>query len=310
MSITWRPATWNDIEPGLSIQANNRCDALVGAKAGIAAWRHVCRDPFFRSAVLESIPTVGGHRLVGFGASVFVAHAFAEAELANPRPDIGSRIIASIHSGQSVLATRNEVAQANAGGGVEVVVLCGHWRDEILSPEERYTAQTLLASSFTEEHAGYRIRRIFHETACVPARDFLRRSVVYQAIAEFPELGRVIHLMTPESVKAVPASLGNVLFHFREPALRLRDSDQQLLLAALRGATDLELAAELGVTFSAVKARWRSTFARIAEAVQGLVSDAGGHEGRGTQKRHRVLAYVRSHPEELRPYDWKRKLRA
>jgi hypothetical protein len=35
-----------------------------------------------------------------------------------------------------------------------------------------------------------------------------------------------------------------------------------------------------------------------------LVRDAVDHEGRGAQKRHRVLAYVRSHPEELRPFDW------
>jgi hypothetical protein len=35
-----------------------------------------------------------------------------------------------------------------------------------------------------------------------------------------------------------------------------------------------------------------------------LVRDVVNHEGRGTQKRHRVLDYVRSHPEELRPFDW------
>jgi len=92
--------------------------------------------------------------------------------------------------------------------------------------------------------------------------------------------------------------------------LRLRDSDQQLLLAALRGATDTELVTELGVKLSAVKARWRSTFARIAEAMPDMVSDVNDHEGRGPQKRHKVLSYLRSHPEELRPYDWKTKIRA
>jgi hypothetical protein len=102
----------------------------------------------------------------------------------------------------------------------------------------------------------------------------------------------------------MPGSVGNILFSVRKPALRLRDSDQQLLLAALRGATDQELASGLGFSLSAVKARWRSAIARVEETMPDLVCDAVSHEGRGAQKRHRVLAYVRSHPEELRPFDW------
>lgn len=310
MPITWRPAVWADIEPGLSIQERDRGDALVGMKACMDAWGHLFSGPFFNSAVLESSPIIQGQRLIGFAACVFVSSAFADAEIANPRPDVNSRVIASIHSGQPVLSTRDEVARANSGDGVEVLVLCGNWLDEILSPAERQDLQTTMASSFAECLAGYRIRRIIHETVYEPAREFAHRSVVYQPIAEFPELERTIHLMTRESVKLMPASIGNVIFSFREPVLRLRDSDQQLLLAALRAATDSELAAELGVSFSAVKARWRSIFARIGEAMPGLASDSEEHEGRGAQKRHRVLAYLRSHPEELRPYDWKTKARA
>jgi hypothetical protein len=305
MPIIWRPATCLDIEPGISIQPNNRGDALVGGEAAVACWRYLATGPFFASAVLESTPVIRGHRMVGFGASVLVSSAFADSEIALPRPDMNSRIIASIQSDRSVLATQSEVARANAGVGVDVVVLYGTWRDEILSPSERQDVQTLLASSFTEWHAGYRIRRIFHETCDEPGKEFLQRSVVYQAIAEFSDHGRILHLMTRDSVKAMPASLGNVLFFYREPILRLRDSDRQLLQTALGGATDLGLATELGLTFSAVKARWRSTFARIAEIMPALVSDVESHQGRGMQKRHRVLSYVRSHPEELKPYDWK-----
>lgn len=310
MAITWRPATWADIEPSLLIQVKNRGDALVGPEASIDSWRQLLRNPFSTATVLESSPAIRGHRVIGFGAATLVSSSFADAELANPGPDINSRLIASIHSGHPVLATQSEVARANAGEGVDIVVLCGAWRDQILNPAERQDAQTLLAASFAELHAGYRIRRILHETVDEPGREFTEGSVVFKAVAEFPELGRVVYMMTRESAKAVPASLGNVLFSFREPVLRLRASDQQLLAAALSGATDAELATALGITFSAVKARWRSTFARIAGTMPELVIDFGDDEGRGAQKRHRVLAYVRSHPEELRPYDWKTKIRS
>jgi hypothetical protein len=305
MPITWRTATWGDIEEGLSFHERYRGDAVVGLAAAFHCWRDLVRDPFFASAALEAEPAIQGHRLVGVGASVLVSRAFANAEIANPRPDINSRVIASIYSGRSVLATRNEVARANAGEGVDVVVLAGIWRDQILSPAARQDVQTILASSFTEVLAGHRVRHILHETADEAAREFVQRSIVFSTIAQFPELGRFVHLMTSESVKAVPASLGNVIFSYREPVLHLRTSDQQLLRAALRGATDLELSIGLGVKVCAVKARWRSAFARIEEAMPDLVIDVGHREGRGLQKRHRVLAYVGRHPEELRPYDWK-----
>jgi hypothetical protein len=156
-------------------------------------------------------------------------------------------------------------------------------------------------------HVGYRIRRIFREPVAEPEKGFVRRSIEFRLVADFPEAGRELFLMTRESVQGMPGSVGNVLFSVREPALRLRDSDQQLLMAALRGATDQELASGLGFTLSAVKARWRSAIARVEETMPDLVRDVVNHEGRGAQKRHRVLDYVRSHPEELRPFDWAKK---
>ncbi len=304
MPITWRPATWDDIEPGLSIQPIYRGDALVGVKAALEAWKLLIRDRFFSSCVLESSSLPQGRRIVGFGASVLISSEFADAELARPRADINSRVIARIHAGRSVLATPLEVARANSGEGVNILVLCGTWRQQILSPSDLQQTQTLSVSSFVEQHAGYRIQRIFQEPAAEPEKGFVRRSIEFRLIADFSEAGRELFLMTRESVQGMPGSVGNVLFSIREPTLRLRDSDQQLLLAALRGATDQELASGLGFKLSAVKARWRSTIARVEETMPELVRDVVDHQGRGAQKRHRVLAYVRNHPEELRPFDW------
>jgi len=304
MPITWRPATWNDIEPCLAIQPTNRGDGFPDVKSALKAWKQLFDHPFFVSGVFESATPTNGHSLVGFGCGVLVTSGFADAEISNPRPDITSRIIASLDSGSSALASWNDVAQANAGAGVDIANLMVAWRDDILSPQERHDLQVAIATGFTEVVAGYRMRRILLETTTKPVTDFHRRSLEYQVVAEFPEIGRVIHLMTKESAAILPGSLGNVIFKAARPLLRLRESDQQLLLAALKGATDTELAAQLGLTPSAVKARWRSAFARIEEMMPDLVDNSEDHDGRGAQKRHRVLAYVRTHMEELRPYDW------
>lgn len=103
---------------------------------------------------------------------------------------------------------------------------------------------------------------------------------------------------------ALPGSVANPLFSTAKPVLRLRESDQELLLAALEGATDSELARQLGLTLSAIKARWRSIFEKAAKVMSELLEEDVREEIRGSQKRHRVLAYVRNHMEELRPYDW------
>ncbi len=306
MTITWRAGTLADIEPGLSILTGHRGDALVGAKAAAEIWQHLARDPFFASAAIESSPAIKGHRMLAYGASVMVSHAFADAEIENPRPELNSRVVASIHEGRSVLATRNQVAQSNAGEGVDVVVLNGTWRYDALEPAELQDVHTLFAKSFIERHSGFRIRKILQETVSEPESKFLLGSGVWRTIAEYTELGRALHLMTRESATIAPASIGNILFSYKEPLLRLRDSDQQLLLAALSGSTDAELTLQLGVTLSAVKARWRSVIAGVEATMPELIRDADDHEGRGMQKRHRVLAYVRSHPEELRPFDWKK----
>lgn len=305
MAITWRRALWEDVETGLAIQPRHWGDAKVGREAAVKAWKVLFRSPFFLSVALESSPPIREHRIVGFGASILISGQFADAEIANPEPDINARVIASIHSAHPVLATWKEVARANAAEGVDALILIGSWRDQIFDASEREELQAVTIASFVETHAGYRFRRIIQESADKPRRDFLQRSAVIKTLAEFPETGRVIHLMTRESAKFESSSLANVLFGVRDPVLRLRDSDQRLLLAALTGATDQELASDLGITLSAVKARWRSTVQRIEETMPNLVGDTDARDGRGVQKRHRILAYVRSHPVELRPYDWK-----
>jgi hypothetical protein len=96
------------------------------------------------------------------------------------------------------------------------------------------------------------------------------------------------------------------MYNYREPALGLRQSDQLLLVAALKGATDSELASQLGVSVTAIKKRWLSVFAAF-ESVEPKLSGISASKAqdctkRGLQKRHHVLSYVRAHPEELRPY--------
>jgi hypothetical protein len=303
--MSWRTITEADLPSCLEVRPANLGDELVGREAAVAAWRILVADPFFITAAFEADPSIQGRRIIAFGASAFVSAAFMDAEIAHPQPCINSRIIASVHAGQSVVLTPDQIANANAGAGLDTVILSGSWCHTILSPSESTEVQTLIPMAYIALNAGYRLRRILWETSSETEERFARLSGVYTAIGAFPQAGRVLNLMTQSSVVGVPGSLGNVLFRYADPLLRLREPDRQLLIAAERGVTDTELATALGLSLSAVKARWRSIFSRIVEVKPDLVDGGNNGAGRGLQKRHRVLAYVREHPENLRPYAWK-----
>ena len=78
-------------------------------------------------------------------------------------------------------------------------------------------------------------------------------------------------------------------------------------VARRAGKTDAELSVDLGLSIEAIKRRWMSIFARVDEFKPEILNREGpDNEGRGPQKRHRVVAYVRTHPEELRPFSWEK----
>lgn len=311
MAIIWRRASPQDIGPCLALQPTNRGDAFPDLQSAIPAWEELSRASFFLSAVIEASPPVQGQSIIGFGSAVLVRSQFLDSEIAKPRPYVASRVFAGLAEGTSVLATRELVATANADRGVDVVVLYTSYRSEILNDALTHDVRTAFVDSLIAELAGYRVSRVLSETTSPQLEALHRDSPEHRVIAEFPEIGHVLHLMTEQSVSALPGSKANPLFRTAAPVLRLRSSDQKLLLAALAGATDIELASELGTTLPAIKARWRSTYARVADAMPTLLNGGCDEDTRGTQKRHRVLAYLRSHMEELRPYDWsERTLRA
>jgi hypothetical protein len=306
MRFTWRKTAITDLGQALLIRRAHRGEALIGSDAALEVWKSLVNTPSFVSAVFESVPPIRGHRLVAFGASVMVSPTFMDDATADPRPGLNSRLFAAIHSGQPVALTRDQIAGANAANGVDIVTLQAAWREEILEPLESANLQTALASAFVALHEGYRVRRLAWESSCPAELRFSQLSGAAKTIAEFPG-GRALHFVDHPSAAAEVASLPSVVFQYREPVLQLRETDQQLLAAALNGATDEELGTELGLTVFAVKARWRSAFSRIAGVKPGLVEDVNCQGRRGGQKRHRVVAYLREHPEELRPYAWKRR---
>lgn len=295
-----------DLLECLPINPGRIGDELVGRARAIEIWKSLINSRSFTSAVIQADSSIAGHRIVGFGASVFVQPGFVDEEFSRPRPGLNARVFASIDSGKSVVLSERELRAANATGGLDSLILYGSWRHDILSPEGVHEVCSCLGFSYVDNHRGYRINRLIGETVGKEERIALEASRVWRAFRHLDEPGREpwsLWIITKEDSLAVKANIINPLFIHKEPVLGLRDADQQLLLAAINGLTDGELSLKLGLTLNAVKKRWVSIFDRTIEAQPALFPaiSVNGAQTRGRQKRHHVLAYVRAHMEELRP---------
>lgn len=117
-----------------------------------------------------------------------------------------------------------------------------------------------------------------------------------------------LFVITREKALLQVGSWSSSLFISNPPTIGFSRSEQRLLQEALRGGSDEELAKELKISFSAVKKAWRSIYDRVGRSSIGILPkapDNGDYGERGKGKKHHLLAYIREHPEELRPISLK-----
>jgi len=282
---------------------------LVGRRHAVAIWEGLAKSISFHAAAVESSQPIRGHQIVGFAASVFVTAAFAQRETANPQPGLNARLISSIASGQSAVLTGEQLARENALGSLHVVILQGNSALEGMTPTQSQAVLkqvTLACLSFLD---GYQIRQALNEGTSAAEIETATSFPNWTVLSRFEDF----HRKNPRNswnrdraLLAIEFAKGPVFMVMggrqHEPILHFRIADQELLRAALNGLTDSELSEDLGLKLSALKKRWASIFDRVQVARPDLLPSPLEHQSRGPQKRHRLLAYLRKHPEELRPF--------
>jgi DNA-binding CsgD family transcriptional regulator len=291
---------------------------VVGPRYGGAiahlrsAWLKLLGQEAFRAIVFEDMQDFQA-RMVGCGVSVFVSDDFI-AELKKPpffwaAPELVRRIM----SGNSPMLSDKEVRHSNCDGGLNLLVWEGTIRVEDFSrPEVLHT----IFNAFAEQHRGFLLKELISHSVTVETLEGMIHS---GGLFLSPDGSYVDNIAKPScEVLAEPHYFGltrdlaqrrfgtwvGSLFAYQPPRLGLRPSEQRLLLTALCGGTDEDLADELGISISAVKKSWRSIYDRVVQGAPGLIPKTSMEHGtieRGKEKKQRLLAYLRDHPEELRP---------
>jgi DNA-binding NarL/FixJ family response regulator len=143
---------------------------------------------------------------------------------------------------------------------------------------------------------------------CLCPQSPLRRHIDYRRDrisgleVPFWNSNRALCEATTESFLDDPASVAARPFVERTaPILDFTPSQKRLLAAALHGAETTELAEALCRTPAAIKRTWTGIFEKFIRHNPALLPATEGSL-RGQQKRHKVMTYIRAHPEEMRPF--------
>jgi DNA-binding CsgD family transcriptional regulator len=293
---------------------------IIGPRYGEAirdlelAWRRMLESDGRAACLLEEIS--GSEPILCFvGVSVFVGNEFLEELKKPPLQWTGPMLAAELARGKSPLLSARQIRDRNSGEGLNSLV----W-ESYIRPGYEHHAEIHRKSleMFLGEHRGY----LWNESI---SAQFEQAELVQWALAAGGKLwdpagGRYVESskkdlkefisepfllgVTREMEKSRPGSWIGTLFDYRPPQVGLSLSEQRLILSALSGSTDKELSEELSVSISTVKNTWRSIFNRVESRLPALFSnhsDTAATSGRGKERRRRLLAYLREHPEELRP---------
>ncbi|MGH9486565.1 MAG: hypothetical protein ACRD04_03120 [Terriglobales bacterium] len=277
------------------------------------AWQRLLGSSALKAVVFEE-----GARLWGVGVSAFVQESFLREIKQLPLFWIGPGLARRIAAGESPLLSERQIEEANACGGLSAVTWEGCIGAEFAKRSELYHE---LMTAFLEQHRGYlwkeqiasqaesagRLRWTLHSGGRM--WDAGKGCYTAGVGAGLTAIARAPHVVgiTRDMDRGRPSSWVGALFDYHAPRLGLSRGEQRLLLAAFEtgATTDRELAAALRLSLPSVKKMWLSAYARAAavlpEMLPGRAMEGRDAMERGKEKKRRLLAYVRAHPEELRP---------
>lgn len=244
---------------------------------------------------------------IAFLSTALLKPSFVEILKSASEPDIVTKLVAD----DSVLFVERDIADGNAREELcgcviafsivnsiheaEIPIIKSHLMDLVVEAFSGY----LLQEIYIEVHTEELIDNLFRAGFCV-ANDY---SSWWEEHLNEREV--CPKLMSVDKHTARLAKDFHVLRMFvaDPPKLALTDVHRETLYWALQDRTNEEICEELDLNNDALVARWRSIYLKCSRILPG--DPVQSFRKRGDEKRRKVIRYVREHPEELRPYNYK-----
>lgn len=284
------------------------------------AWKALLEREGMKTAVIER-EHAGKMRILAAGISAFVTDSFMRELKTPPLFWFGPELARRIAAGESPVLSDREVCEANSRKGLNLLV----WERPLSrDAEDSPDVHGLMVEAYIQAHRGFLFKEMItaqSENAeilqwAMDAGGLFWDAAKSTYVKSAPNIGtahKKPHIVgiTREIESQRPSTWVGTLFKYHPPQFGFSRSEQKLLESALEGdrGTDEELAEHLGVSLATIKKMWLSVYGRVTEHNPDAIpefprAEAGGSQ-RGKEKRRLILAYLRNHPEELRPVSLK-----
>jgi DNA-binding NarL/FixJ family response regulator len=319
MALGFRPMRRDDIPACVHmVAAHPILAARFGAKINLLDSALTSAWPLdsVLSIILEDRRPEGQFCLRGAGIIGFVTDEFLRRLKTPPYFWIGPEVTTLTANGRAPFLSDVQLKFANSLGGLNVIT----WL-YVLDDVQQFQLQKVAMDAYRSNLRGFRLNEIIGQATLAQELDTALNSgalllgehgkPVKHPTEPSEEVAARPHVfcMTQGLVRDYFGTWTSLIFTYQEPILGFARSEQRLIEAALRGLTDEELGIELQISLSAVKKTWRSIYSRVDRSDSGILpaslATRADANDRGKGKKHRLLSYVREHPEELRPVSLK-----
>lgn len=243
-------------------------------------------------------------RPIGFVATCLISPTFLDLLCASEQPDI----VTKLAKHRSALTDFNQIGKLNAGQNLVGVVI-SYSLDQSLKGGALAKALNGMMEEAIRSFKGYHLSNIVIECHHDSIEEELSR-INFSVINSYEKFWRDNQTTRKHRPKLMSISRETAhqqrdfhmlrLFVSEVPRLMFSRAEIELLNVAMTFATDNEIAEILHISSETVKSRWKSIYSKAAAILPS--KDMADSAQRQKEKRRKLLAYLASHPEELRPF--------
>lgn len=286
-------------------------DRLWGKLTSI--WALLLHSPACQFVIWEDVMAPRADRLHGFAIFLVVGDACAQAIRQSPRADVAEIVYDRLIARASPLLTERQIGLANAGEGINLLVMHHALSDCKLEAPRFAAFRPVGLAAFQFCNAGNFCKEVLWEVRSSFWTQMLQ-SAGFSCLNRFEPDPRLLSVTTEDRPVLMALQRAELigheyspfvhwLFQQNAPLLGLTAAQQRVVRHSLMGRNDIEIAAALGISINAVKQNWRTILERCYRIVPGVLNERqASSKVRGPSVRSALLEYVRQHMEEIRPW--------
>lgn len=316
MYLNYRLTELSDLEPCFPFIQNryHYNDSLK--KDILALWKTLLEDGCTVSHVIEDHDQPVGQRHVGLGVTIFVTDRFMEQAKTSLPPFLPLQVLERWKSGIRPFLKKGEVLKAQAGEGLNLLVLHVGWDSRRYNLEGFNRIRQFHIQTFVTLLRGYKCKDFAEEIYETQERDMILNMGcdIYRDYREFvgtkylPKTDEKHYPylvgVTSEAARKKTGTTTAAIAFMGPPRFHFNSGEQEILKRALMGETDEEIAGALGLSLITVKKRWRTVYDKVESVDPELLAEASREScksGKMKQRRRYLLKNLREHSEELWP---------